>query len=328
MLKRLQLFLCLVGLVLGCSVFERGFASSTTSVYPSKAMTLICPWAPGGGTDQVAQKVAELLGKELGQPIQVVYRIGGGGVIGFTAGAVAEPNGYTLTFLTAEIVTLHWLGATDMSYKDFTHLAVINHDPAGILVRADSPWQTLEDLQSAMWINPGKLRASGTAKGGIWDLCRIGWLRAIGYKVNSLPWYPSNGAQPALQQLRAGQVDVVICSLPEARRQLMAGQVRALAVMARERDERFGAVPTLLEKGIDFVDGGFRSVALPLGTPSEIVARLDEALAKVVQGSEFENFLRDSGFGWVYLSRSVVPAFLAERDQRFGQLIREAGMLD
>jgi tripartite-type tricarboxylate transporter receptor subunit TctC len=287
---------------------------------------MICPWAAGGGSDRVARKVAELLGSELKQKVNLVNRIGGGGAIGFTAGATAEPNGYTLTFFTTEIGTLHWMGITNLNYKSFINIALVNSDPAGIIVRMDAPWRTLEQLQNAIHDNPGKLKASGTGKGGIWDLCRAGWLRALGYKINNLSWYPSDGAAPALQQLETGRVDIVICGLAEASSALQSGKVRALAIMATKRDPHFKRVPTLIQKRINFADGSFRGVAVPLGTPSEVVTILENAMEKVVKSRGFKDFMQSNGFGTLYLRKEKLAAFLEERDKAFGSLIREAGL--
>lgn len=317
----------LVGLILAATLF---YASTlpihTANSYPNHPLTLICPWAAGGGSDRIAKKLAELIGKELGQKVNLVNRVGGNGLIGFTAGANAEPNGYTLTLITTEINTLHWMGVTTINYKNFIHIALVNSDPAGIVVRADSPWKTLDELQNVIRSNPGKLKGSGTGKGGIWDLCRAGWMRALGLKVNSLSWYPSNGAAPALQQLETGQVDLVICGLAEASNAIQSGKVRPLAIMATERDRHFKTVPTLIQKKINFADGAYRGVAVPLGTPSEIVATLENTMEKVVRSKKFREFMKSNGFGFLYLRKEKLNAFFEERDKAFGSLIRETGL--
>jgi len=301
--------------------------SASEPVYPVKPITLICPWSPGGGSDHVAQYVARHLEQELHQRVTVVHRVGGGGVVGFTAGAAAEPDGYTLTLITTEIGTLHWMGITSINYKSFIHLALINGDPAAIIVRSDARWRSIQDLQYEIRTRPGKLRASGTGKGGIWDLCRIGWLNALDYPVNSLPWFPSHGAAPALQQLAAGQVDVVICSLPEAVPALRSGRAKALAVMAERRDVNFSDVPTLTEKGVRFTEGSFRGIAVPLGTPVEVVALLEKTLGKIVVSESFQKAMKENGYAIRYLPREQCMEFMAERDKAFGRILQKAGMV-
>ena len=106
--------------------------------YPSRPITLIVPWAAGGGTDAIARIIGSLLEKELGQPINVVNRTGGNGVVGHTAIASSAPDGYTLGMITVEISMLHWTGLTALTPRDYAPIALMNIDPAGVTVRGDS----------------------------------------------------------------------------------------------------------------------------------------------------------------------------------------------
>ena len=141
--------------------------------------------------------------------MNVVNRTGGGGAVGHTAAATAAPNGYTLCLATTEFAMMHWMGLAKITYKDFKPVGRLATNPAGVNVRADSPWKTLNDLQDYIKANPGKLKGSGVGPGGIWDLARAGWLKTVGLPVNSVPSVPSNGAAPALQELLAGGIDIV-----------------------------------------------------------------------------------------------------------------------
>ncbi|HYH02931.1 MAG TPA: tripartite tricarboxylate transporter substrate binding protein, partial [Bacillota bacterium] len=267
--KRIFRIICLC--LLSFSINQAAVAVVAKSpVYPAQAIDLICPWAEGGGSDRVARQLAQCLEAELKQPVKVVNRAGGGGVVGHMAGATAEPDGYTLLMLTTEIAMMHWTGLTVLDYRSFIPIALINFDPAAILVREDSKWDKLEELIKTVKAKPGQLHASGTAKGGIWDICMTGWLIASGLKENAIQWVASYGAEPALRKLTTGQVEIVICSLPEADSLIKAGKVRALAVMNGKRDTRYPEVPTLQEKGYSFANGAFRGIAVPIGTSPEI----------------------------------------------------------
>ena len=145
--------------------------------YPSRPITLIVPWGAGGGTDATARIVGTLLEKELGQPVNVVNRTGGNGVVGHSAIATAAPDGYTLGMITVEISMMHWAGLTQLTPTDYTPIALMNIDPAGVTVRADSPYKNLNDLVNAVKANPGKFKASGTGQGGIWHLALAGMLK-------------------------------------------------------------------------------------------------------------------------------------------------------
>ena len=107
--------------------------------YPSRPITMICPWGAGGGTDATARIVASLLEKDLGQPVNVINRTGGSGVVGHQAIASAQPDGYTLGIITVEISMMHWAGLTELTPKNYTPLALMNEDPPGIQVPSTSP---------------------------------------------------------------------------------------------------------------------------------------------------------------------------------------------
>jgi tripartite-type tricarboxylate transporter receptor subunit TctC len=295
--------------------------------YPKRPIQLICPWGAGGGTDRISRMVAVLLEQELGQPVNVVNRTGGSGATGHTAGATARPDGYTITMITVEITMMHWLGLAQVTYKDYKPVSLLNIDPAGINVRADAEWKTVPDLQDYVKAHPGELKASGTGKGGIWDLARAGWLKAAGLGVNAVRWVPSRGAAPALQELVAGGIDVVTCSIPEAAPLAEAGKVRHLAIMADERDPVFPDVPTLKEFGIDWSVGAWRGIGVPEKTPDSVVAVLEKALSKIVASEKFKDFMKKNGFGVLYKNAADFAKFLADMDASNGKIMKEAGII-
>jgi tripartite-type tricarboxylate transporter receptor subunit TctC len=183
--------------------------------YPVRPITMIVPWGAGGGTDAVARIVASLLEKDLGQPVTVVNRTGGSGVVGHAAIASAPADGYTIGLATVEIGMMHWQGLTQLTGASYTPIGLVNADPAGIQVRADSPYKNVNDLLAAIKANPGKFKASGTGQGGIWHLAIAGLLLDQKIDPAALPWVPSNGAAPGLQDMVAGGVEVAPVSLPK-----------------------------------------------------------------------------------------------------------------
>ena len=130
--------------------------------YPQRPVQLIVPWGAGGGTDATARIIAALMEKELKQPFNVVNRTGGSGVVGHDAIARATPDGYTLGLITVEITMMHHVGLTQLRHTDYTPIGLVNADPAGVNVRADSPYKSMKDLLQAIKSNPGKMKASGT----------------------------------------------------------------------------------------------------------------------------------------------------------------------
>ena len=321
-IKRILIGFVLVALGLG---FLSTLSEAQTK-YPTRPIQFICPWGAGGGTDRVARMLGVLLEKDLGQPVTVVNRTGGSGAVGHTAGTTAAPDGYTMTIVTVEITMMHWMGLAQVTYKDFKPVALINFDPAGVNVRTDAPWKTLKELLDYAKANPGKLKATGTGKGGIWDLSRAGMLKAAGIPIDAIPWVPSEGAAPGLAEMVAGGVPIVTCSLPEARSMIEAKKAKALAIMGDKRADIFPDVPTLKELGINWTMGAWRGVGVPKNTPDDVVKVLEKSLEKAVASAEFKDFMIKNGFGIMWGSSAYYGKFMADGDKDMGVIMKEVGL--
>ncbi|HUG58137.1 MAG TPA: tripartite tricarboxylate transporter substrate binding protein [Candidimonas sp.] len=297
------------------------------AAWPERPITMIVPWGAGGGTDATARIIAAQLEKELGQPVNVVNRTGGNGVVGHAAIAKAKPDGYTLGMLTIEIAMMKKLGLTNLTPADYTPLALMNVDPAAVSVSADSPYKTMAELVAAIKANPGKLKASGTGQGGIWHIAMAGLLKNIKLDPNDVPFIPSNGAAPAMLELAAGGVDIVPTSLPEARSMIDAGKARPLAVMAKEREALYPDVPTLKETiGSDWTLGVWRGIAGPQKLPADVTEKLVVALKKINESKEFKDFMKSRGFGVGYAGGAEYGAFMQKSQQDLGDVISAIGM--
>jgi len=303
-------------------------AGSAVAGYPERPITLIIPWSAGGGTDATGRAIAAVLQEELGQPVNVVNRTGGQGVVGHAAIAAAKPDGYTLGIITVEINMLHWLGLTDLTgAESYTPIGLYNQDPAGLQVRADAPYATAPDLIAAAKANPGKLKGSGTGQGGIWQLALDGMLTAAGLKASDIPWVPMEGAAPSLKELVAGGIDVVTCSRVEAQSMIDAGKVKAIALMADERSPNYPDLPTLKEQGIDWSLTTWRGFAGPKGLPKEVLDVLVPAFQKLTQNPAFTEVLDKRGFGRVYKGPDDFTSFLKQNDASLGKVMKEAGVI-
>ena len=316
-----------IGLALA-AVGALGAATPALAEYPERPITFVVPWGAGGGTDAVGRILGSLLEKDLGQPVNVVNRTGGSGVVGHSAIATAPPDGYTIGMVTVEIAMMHWAGLTDLSYKDYSVLAQVNLDPGGLMVKADSPYQTAADLLAAIKAEPdGTFKGSGTGQGGIWHLGAAGWLLSEGVDASKSPWVPSQGAAPGLQDMVAGGVDYVTASLPEGRALIDAGEVKPLATMGEERLAIFPDVPTLKEAtGSDWTVGAWRVVAGPAGMPEDVVNTLIPALERAYNSAEFKEFMEGRGFGMVWRPGAEAAAFMEKADTDSGEVMKKAGL--
>jgi len=302
-------------------------AAAALAEYPDRPITLIVPWGAGGGTDSTARIIGSILQKELGQPVNVVNRTGGSGVVGHSAIAEADPDGYTLGIATVEIGMMHWQGLTELTYADYTPLALMNEDPGAVQVSADAPWKDLPALIEDIKANPGKYKASGTGQGGIWHLAIAGLLSKLNVDPSSVPWVPSNGAAPGLQDLVAGGVSIVPCSIPEARSLLSAGRVKSLAVMSEERNAAFPDIPTTKEAvGVSWTLGAWRGIVAPKGLPEAESKKLTDALKKVYDSEEYQSFMAKQGFGVRWASGQDFADFMKASDQTLGEVMKEVGL--
>ncbi|MCU0887619.1 MAG: tripartite tricarboxylate transporter substrate binding protein [Rubritepida sp.] len=296
--------------------------------YPVRPVQLIVPWGAGGGTDATARIMGSLLERELGQPVNVVNRTGGSGVVGHSAIATAAPDGYTIGMITVEITMMHWQGLTELRPTSYTPLGLVNQDPPGVQVGSSSPFQDIRALAQAIRERPaGTFRASGTGQGGIWHLALVGWLQAMGLRGDHVRWVPSNGAAPAMQELAAGGVDIVTCSVPEARAMLDAGRARSLAIMAPARNPQFPNVPTLNETlGINYSVGAWRGLAGPRNMPREALDALVPAIKRAYDSRDFQDFMASRGFGVIYSDPEGFARFMADGDRAMGEAMRGAGL--
>ena len=302
-------------------------AGAACAAYPERPITFVVPWGAGGGTDGTARYFAAMMEKELGQPVNVVNRTGGSGVVGHSAIATAPADGYTIGMITVEISMMHWQGLTDLTPASYTPLALVNSDPAGFTVRADSPYKSVKEVLDAAKANPGKMKASGTGQGGIWHLALAGMLDELKIPQSAIPWVPSNGAAPAMQDLVAGGVDIVTCSLPEARALIEAGKAKPLAVMDDKRTPLFPAVPTMQEAmGMNYPVAAWRGIAGPKGMPADVTAKLIATIQKIAESKDWKDFAASKGYGTAWAPGADFAAFMARGDAAMGKTMKAVGL--
>jgi tripartite-type tricarboxylate transporter receptor subunit TctC len=214
-----------------------------------------------------------------------------------------------------------------LSGASYTPLGLINNDAAAMQVRADSPYKSLADLITAIKANPGKLKASGTAHGGVWHLSLYGMLRDLKIEPRSVAFIPSVSNAAGLLDMIAGGVDMVPGSLPEARALIDAGKVRSLAVMDGKASALFPNVPTLKQAvGSDWTSGAWRGIAAPKGLPKDIEQRLTVAVKKAYDSKEFKDFMDSRGFTMVWMAPAQFAAFMAKNDAQMKSLMQAVGL--
>ena len=248
--------------------------------------------------------------------------------MGHSAIATAAPDGYTIGVATVEIGMMHWQGLTELTGTSYTPIGLVNADPAGVQVRADSPYKTINDLLAAIKANPGKLKATGTGQGGIWHLAIAGLLKDQKIDPAALPWVPSNGAAPGLQDMIAGGADVAPVSLPEARSLIDAGKVRSLAIMDARPSALYPNVPTVKSAtGSDWTMAAWRGIVAPKGIPADARDKLSAAIKKIVASKDFTDFMGKQGYGVIYAAPDDFAKFMAKSDAEFGTTMKAVGLV-
>ncbi len=183
------------------------------------------------------------------------------------------------------------------------------------------------DVIKAAKADSGKLKASGTGQGGIWHLALAGMLSKSGLDQTAIPWVPSKGSAGGLQELVAEGVDVVTCSIVEASGLISAGKVKAIGVMAPERQAAFPDVPTLSEVGgPEWEMASWRGIVAPAGLPKAETDVLSAAMKKVWHSDDFKKFMDGRGFGMTYLAGDDFESWMAKSDESLGVVMKAVGL--
>ncbi|WP_249902111.1 tripartite tricarboxylate transporter substrate binding protein [Paenibacillus sp. PK3_47] len=299
--------------------------NSGSGDFPKKPVTLIVPYAAGGGTDTTARALAKATEKFLGQPIVVVNRTGGGGSVGLMEGANAKSDGYTVTFLPAELTILPHLGLLPITYEKFKPIAQTNFDPSAITVRAEAPWQNVNEFLDFAKAHPGELKMGNAGTGSIWHLAAVTLERESGVEFAHIPF---EGAGPAVSALMDGFVDAVPVSPAEVKRYVDEGKLRTLAVNADKRSEALPGVPTLEEETgihVNFTST-WRGIAVPKDTPDRIASLLTEAFIKGTEDRSFREYMRVNGLGLQVTDGKAFSGQLKESNDLFSKMIPELGL--
>jgi len=256
-----------------------------TEHYPTSPVTMIVGWTAGGPADAVARMVAAELGKHLGQPVVVDNRGGAGGNIGSVAAARAKPDGYTIMLATVASHGLNSVLYDDIGYdpiQDFAPIGLINTSPSTMLVPVDSPFNRVQDYVDYAKQYPGKLTYASGGIGSSQHLAGANFKARTGVDILHVPF---KGTAPALTDLMAGRVDMIITTGAVA--PIASGKVRPLAVTSTTRIPALPEVPTFDEAGVkDFYMASWYGLVAPAGTPQSRLNTLNEALVQALQNPE------------------------------------------
>lgn len=295
-----------IGIIAVMCLVLVGTAGAFAGTFPEKNLKIIVPFAPGGGVDTTCRMLAEVAPKYLGDKKIIVENMpGGGAVIGHTFVSKAKPDGYTILAYTSSVVSNPMTKKTTYTHKSFKTIAMYCFDPEILMVPADSPYKTLEDL-----INAAKEKELSVATPGYSTSHHIASLimeSKLGVKFG---YVHNESAAMQLQQLLGGHVDAGMMAMGEATSYVKDGTLRALAVAVAERDPNVPEVPTFKEAGFDLEWGAFRGLAVPGDTPDETVQALDKIFKDIIADPDYVASMEKAGFPVVYRNGADFAAYV------------------
>ena len=271
-------------------------ASAQADNYPSKPITLIVPFAPGGTTDIVARIVADKLGKELGQSVVVENRGGGGGSIGAAAISKANPDGYTIGVSTVSTHAVNAACNPKLGYDPISGFAPITNmarTPNVLTVNSKFPAQDFKQFLEQVKKSPGKLNYATSGTCSIQHMVGEQFKASTGTFILHIPY---RGAGPALNDLLGGQVDMMFDNLPSSMSHIQSGKLRPLAIAWNKRLDALPNVPTFAELGLKQVnDPAWYGLVAPPKTPEDVIKKLNAAAVKVLNMPEVKDRLKQQG---------------------------------
>ena len=292
---RVVIVVALLGLAGYDALVADAAAASDASNYPSRAIQLIVPFTAGGGTDLASRAVATYLSNKWGHPINVVNVPGAGGAIGTAQVLKGKADGYTILANNGSSTDALLAGNTNLSFSvnDYRFVATVVDEPFVFLVKADSLFKSMKDLDEWVRQNPEKLTFGTTGPTSIQTISVIQWLDSIGVDYSKAHLVPVNGGGELLPMVAGGHVILGVQDVTGAAGLTKAGQLKILAVTGLERSTLFPDVPTLAEQGVNGVTTHFWSgFSFPVGISDAVVQKWESAIKDMLNDPQFQQKLK------------------------------------
>jgi putative tricarboxylic transport membrane protein len=320
---------CTAGRVLTyvvCTLAGIAVPTSRAIAYPDRPLELTVPFAAGGGSDIMARTIATIMQHEklLSQPIVVVNRPGGNGVLGYLHVGQRAGDPYALSAATPSFLIQPLLGRMKLTYRDYTLVAGLALDEFVLIVRADSPHRSVADLVVAARRAPKAVTVGGSSAPSSDSIIAHLVERATGAQFNYVPF---KGGGEVLTNLLGGHIEVASANPGEMLDQLEAKRIRALAVASERRLASLPDVPTLRESGIDVVVTQWRGVVAPKGMPADAQATLALAFKRMTESKTWTQYVRDNNLTPFHLAPEAFGRFLDSEVEKMARILREMGLI-
>ena len=298
--------------------------------YPSRPVTFVAPFPPGGSIELIGRPLAASLEKTLKQPVLFTNRVGAAGAVGTSYVANSEPDGYRILFNISSIVVVPEADKIFDRRPAYTMdqllpVARVNADANVLLVRAESPWKSLQELIDDAKRKPGQLSYSSSGVYGSTHVPAEMFTQAAGIPMRHVPFA---GGGPATNALLGGHVDIHIQNVPGSMAHIRSGKLRPLAVTSARRADALPDVPTMKELGVDVDYGVWHGVFVAAKTPPEVVKVIRDAVRVAVADPDFTGALQKISAAVAYLDLPEFQKFVADETRAMAAVVKKIGRVE
>ena len=291
--------------------------------FPQKGPLEITVLFPAGSSaDVTARLLADGMSRELGQRVLVVNRPGAGGAIGYKYVASQKADGYALVWNSNSISTTHHSGQLAFDYKAFDAVARVLSESVVLAVRADTKTSTLKELVAEAKRKPKSISVGHSGIGSHTHISLVSLFSAAGAEVNEVPF----GAAQVVPSLLGGHVDAVVQFPGALAGPIKQGQVKLLATLTQSRDPAWPDVPTARELGFDVALDAWRGIAVPRGTPAEVVSKLENSIRKTVESAEFGSAAAKLAVRPAFMPAGEFSELISREDAFLSRLMQQIGL--
>jgi tripartite-type tricarboxylate transporter receptor subunit TctC len=314
----------LLAIALAATAFSTG---ALAQAYPTKAIRVVVPFPPGGGTDIIAREVTQKVATATGWTFVIDNKPGAGGNLGVDAAAKSPADGYTIVLGQTSNLAINPTLYAKLPYnpqKDLVPIVLVASAPLVIVVPAPSPFKTVADLVNAAKAKPGDVNFASPGNGTVAHLTGEQFQRTAGVKFQHVPY---KGANQALTDVISGQVQIYVSSVPSVLQQIRTGKLRPLAVTSAKRVDDLPQTPTVGESGYKGFDAvtwfGFLA---PAGTPKDVVTRLNAEFNKALQSADLRKRLGDEGADPLGGTAEQFGELIRDDIVRWGKIVKDSGV--
>mgnify|MGYP002654320863 FL=1 len=312
----------LLGLFLNFGIASTALAQS----YPTKAIRIVVPFAPGGTSDILARTLGTKLTEAWGQPVLVENKAGATGNVGADFVAKAPADGYTLLLTDLSVLSINQSVFANMPYdgiKDFSPVIMVAYSPHALGVHPSVPVNSVKELIDYAKANPGKLNFAISGTGGAPHLAGIAFAQRTGINWAYIPY---KGGSQAVADVASGQSNVIMNGMLATYPTIKSGRIKGLAVSSLHKVSSAPELATIAEVLPGFETGSYQGIVAPAGTPSEVVAKLNAEIARIMATQDMKDRLAAQGTEVRSSSPDALLNFLRAEKTRWAQVIKESGI--